>query len=83
MSFTQNRGYRTRYCNGCFHKCEYGYTTINGKIYPTLAGTVINSYKALGNYIVFVQANTAIDALKQAVEISQLCDNYKRNVSRR
>ena len=79
MSFTQNRGINTRRCHGCFHKCEYGFVTINGQTYPTLGGTVIKSYKAPGDYTVFVNTPNATEALKLAVEISKLCDSYNRN----
>ena len=78
MSFSQNRGLNTRLCQGCFHKCKYGYITINGKTYPMLGETVIKSYKAQGDYTVYVSTPNATEALKLAVEISKLCDKYKQ-----
>lgn len=79
MSFSQNRGTNTRRCPGCFHKCEYGYLTVNGTTYPMLGETVIKSYKAQGDYTVFVSTPNATEALKLAVEVSKLCDKYTLN----
>ena len=75
MSFTQNRGINTRCCRGCFHKCKYGHTTINGKVYPMLGDTVIKFYKAPGDFTVFVNVPDATAALKLVANvIAPLCD---------
>ena len=80
MTFSQNRGTNTRRCLGCFKKCQYGFTTVNGKTYPMLGDTVIKSYKAPGDYTIFVNTQNATEALKLAVEISKLCDNFNHSV---